>query len=68
MMVLYFKNDKASFQEQRISFKGISSKHTNCSKAKKNQYLGLEAKIDKSKDNIFSQTFKVQENQVRLFF
>ena len=37
-------------------------KSTNC------QYLGLEAKNEKSKTTLFSQTFEVPENKVPLFF
>ena len=68
MLVFCLTNDKASFQEQRFDYEGISSKHIECSKAKKRQYLGLEAKIDKSKTTLFSQTFKVPENKAPLFF
>ena len=32
------------------------------------QYLGLEAEIDKTKTTLYSQTFKVAENKVPLFF
>ena len=61
----FFKNEKASFQEQIFSFEGISSK---LFKSKKRQYLRLEAKIDKIKTTSFSQTFKVPGNTVLLFF
>ena len=37
-------------------------------KSKKRQYLGLEAKIDKSKATLFYQTFKVPENKYPYFF
>ena len=37
-------------------------KSTNC------QYLGLEAKNEKSKTTLFSQTFEVPESKVPLFF
>ena len=37
-------------------------------KSKNRQYLGLEAKNDKSKTTLYSQTFKVRENKVSLFF
>ena len=47
MLVLYFKNEKASFQEQRFSLQVILSKHLYCSKAKIN------------KTTLLSQTFPV---------
>ena len=37
-------------------------------KSKNRQYLGLKAKNEKSKSTLFSQTFKVSENNVPLFF
>jgi len=33
MLVLYFKNDKAIFREQRFPLEGISAKHLDWSKA-----------------------------------
>ena len=68
MFVLYFKDVKASFQEQRFEFEGISSKYMDCSKGNKRQYLGLEAKMDKCKTTLFSQSFEVPCIKVPLFF
>ena len=47
MLVLYFKNYKASFQENKFFLEGISAKHLDWSKAQIVQYLGLDAKNEK---------------------
>ena len=47
MLVFYFKNEEASFQEQWFS---LEAKHLEWSKAQYCQYLGLEAKNEKKKE------------------
>ena len=46
----------------------MTSREAIASRITNRQYLGLEAKIDKSKTTLLSQTFKVAENKVPLFF
>ena len=53
MLVTYFKNDSAIFGEQGFPLQVIS--------------VHLEAKIDKSMTNLFSQTFKVAEMKYLYF-
>ena len=65
MLVLYFKNDKSRFQEQRFSLEGIFFRRLLKSKNCKN--LILAAKNDKSKTTLFSETFEHSENKVPLF-
>ena len=68
MSVLYFKNDYANFWGEKLSKQGILAQTCRLVKSINRQYLSLEAKNDKSKTTLFSQTFKVPENKVPLLF
>ena len=68
MLVLYFKNDKASFKEKRFSLEAISTKYLYWVKSTNRQYLGLEAKNEENEGTLISETLKVGENIVVLLF
>ena len=59
MLVLYFKNDKASFQEQWFSLEGISAKLLDWSKTQIANTSAKEQKMKKNKGTLFSGTFEV---------
>ena len=63
MLVIYFENGSAIIREQGLYFKVITTK---CDyllvKSTNLQYVGLEAKMEKSKTTLFPQTFEVAEN------
>ena len=62
--MIFFYNDvtpqKRSMSEGCWLF--ILEENTN------HQYFGIEAKMEKSKTTLFSQTFEVAENNIPLFF
>jgi len=60
MLVLYLNNNKASFQEQRFDFEGISSKHIDCSKAKNVNILAWRPKMIKLRPLYFLKLLKFQ--------
>ena len=61
-------NDKSQFPGTEICLQKDFFQTHGLFKSKKRQHFGFEAKIDKSKTTLFSQTFKVPGNTVPLFF
>ena len=68
MLVLYFKNGKASFREKIFGLESITAKHLYLVKSTNRPYLGLEEKNEENKGTLFSETLKVGENKVVLLF
>ena len=66
MLVLYFKNAKASFMEKIFGLEPITAKHLYFVKSTNRPYLGLEAKNEENEGTLFSETLKVGENKVVL--
>ena len=68
MLVLYFKNGKASFREKIFGLGPITAKHLYLVKSTNRQYLVLEGKNEENEGTLFSETLKVGENKVVLLF
>ena len=68
MLVLYFKNDKASFWEKIFGLEQITAKHLYLVKSTNRQYLGLGAKNKENEGTLLSETLKVGENKLVLLF
>ena len=68
MLVLYFKNGKASFREKIFGLEPKTAKHLHLVKSTNRQYLGLEAKNEENEGTLLSKTLKVGENKVVLLF
>ena len=67
MSIFQFHGMVSELQGIKIYLTGDFSKTFKLLKSKNSQYLGLEAKNEKSKTTLFSPTFKVSENKVPSF-